>query len=51
LAAADGDAAGLDKILSSEFSAERRDSDGVRSMLAYVAERRQRPENARPAKQ
>ena len=51
LAAADGDAAGLDKILSSEFSAERRDSDGVRSMLAYVAERRQRPEEPPPAKE
>jgi hypothetical protein len=39
LLAAAGDAEGLDELLNSEFSAERRGSDGVRDMLAYVAER------------
>lgn len=38
LLAAAGDAEGLDELLNNEFSAERRESDGVRDMLAYVAE-------------
>ena len=42
LLAAAGDAAGLDALLTAEFSAERRASDGVRDMLAYVAERANR---------
>ena len=49
--AGEGDAKGLDELLTTEFSVERRAADGVQDMLAYVAERRQRPENARPAKQ
>jgi len=42
LLAAAGDAAGLDALLTAEFSAERRASDGVRDMLAYVAGRANR---------
>jgi hypothetical protein len=38
LLSAAGDAVGLDELLNNEFSAERRNSDGVRDMLAYVAE-------------
>ena len=43
LLAADGDAEGLDKLLSTEFSAGRRASDGVQDMLAYVADRSSGP--------
>ena len=39
LLAVEGDAERLDELLSTEFSVERRASDGVRDMLAYVAER------------
>jgi hypothetical protein len=39
LLAAEGDAEGLDEFLTTEFSAERRASDGVRDMLTYAAER------------
>lgn len=38
LLAAAGDREVLDALLNNEFSAERRRSDGVRDMLAYVAD-------------
>jgi hypothetical protein len=38
LLAAAGDRDGLDALLNAEFSAARRESNGVRDMLAYVAE-------------
>ena len=37
LLAAEGDAEGLNKLLTTGYSAERRASDGVRDLLAYVA--------------
>jgi hypothetical protein len=39
LLAAEGDAEGLNELLSTEFSVERRASDGVQDMLTYAAER------------
>jgi hypothetical protein len=39
LLAAEGDAKGLNELLTTEFSVERRASDGVHDMLTYAAER------------
>jgi hypothetical protein len=39
LLAAEGDAEGLNELLTTEFSADRRTSDGVQDMLTYAAER------------